>query len=738
MDWSPSVSVDDSEAFATTSDSNNGLIDIYCSQQRRDMLHRIRMQTFMRPLMTGYLQHHNHFHQQQEQQQQQQQQQQSITFEQEMSEPQSQGYDWGQESSLNSTQMNTALSFDMLLSMGSPQSSVSAAPSLPGASSSPVLAEAQQGLHSFAQPQQLHHLSSIPLVPFTSEYSVSSSGSSDDPFRHQSQLSHHPTSISLSSIPTSPSTPTLSQAVVAALPHQSYYELLMAANPNEPLSQLLSTNATSMTSASFTVTSSATTALSIGPSSAYAVLDASVPASLAVSVNAPEQSSMEVPRTEQLLSSAASSFAISNLPGASGLSTHSPQQTIPLTTKEIMDALSGQFPIQPVTPSISEMSTGKSVAEPVLSDQLQVCKSAVPSTTLVLLPIYSTVSMRNSQSIHPSTPLVEAVENSNTSVVDSAGESTTLCSGNKLETVKASADLSTAGSQQTQEEPWDSDCHMLSPPSNHKHDEDDGDTSAVIDSTFESQGIAQEASIVALVDLADISLLSPPSSPSKSNIRSPKRTKSSPTNRRSSRAQTRRSRSKSEAGSFTSSLGTIASNAEDDQDNAIRTTKRRRSSDEDVSSCSSPESSPPSPRTPPALLDSHCTIHQQSIREHEASPDQEIEQRQGKVFELDSKRPKTQIEDNPTMGKNTDCSGNTIVANVDDFNSQIPERSQVDAGILSPSLLARYPTRQSTRILRRTSGKLQSITSCGVNTHHHHVNGGKPALLTNTSKATAA
>ncbi|KAF9348567.1 hypothetical protein BGX26_013031 [Mortierella sp. AD094] len=786
MDWSPSVSVDDSEAFATTSDSNtnnNGLIDIYCSQQRREyvdphladriadlctlklqqsssgrhhsllrhdpanhpltiMLHRIRMQAFMRPVMAGYLHHHhNQFQQQQEQQQQHQQQQQSMMFEQEMSAPQPQGYDWGQEASLNSTQMSTALSFDMLLGMGSSQSPVSAASTLSGTSSSSAMDDAEQAMLGFGQPQQHHPLSSIPLVSFTGDYSAASSGSSDESFQHQGhnlsqELSHHTTSISLSSIPSSPSTPLSQQqplAMVAALPHQTYYELLMAANPNEPLSQLLSTSATTMTSPSFSVTSSsATSTLSQGPQPSYAVLDTSIPASLTVSVPSTEGSSMGVP-----LLSVGSNFAMPNFPGGSGPTTHSPQQTIPLTTKEIMDALSGQFPIQPMAPSTSELPVTDVVSEPILSDILTVNKSAVPSIASVLLPTYSAASMQYSESIGTEFPLSEPSENTNTNAADPKREPTATYREGAAGTGESSINVSTAEPQQKQEESWDSDCNMQSPPAAHHHDGDDKDSSVIVDSTVENQEGNQEVNMdVDLVDLADISLLSPPSSPSKSNSRSPKRTKSSPTSRRSSRAQTRRSRAKSEAGSFAVSHDTLGSTPEDAPEDAIRTSKRRRASDDDASSsCSSPESSPPSPRTPPAILESHCTVHQRSIQNHEVPSDQMVEQQEKKAFELDSKRPKKESEGDATVSKNSDIAA---VVDGESPGSQTADGARENAGVLSPSLLARYPTRHSTRILRRTSGRLQSVASCGANTHHHHVNGGEPALLTTTSKATAA
>ncbi|KAF9400063.1 hypothetical protein BGX21_005076 [Mortierella sp. AD011] len=735
MDWSPSVSVDDSEAFATTSDSNannnsnnSGLIDIYCSQQRREYIDphladhiadlcTLKLQqsssgrhqsllrhAFMRPVMTGYLHHHSQFQQPQEQQQQEQQQQ-------EVSAPQPQGYNWGQEASLNST----ALSFDMLLGMGSSQSLVSDVSTLPGASSSSTMDDTEQAILGFGQPQQHHPLSSIPLVSFTGDYSAVSSGSSDDSFRHQT------TSISLSSIPSSsaPLSQQQSLAVVAALPHQTYYELLMAANPNEPLSQLLSTSATTMTSPSFSVTSSSTaSALVQGSQPSYGVLDAPIQASLTLSVSSTEGFSMGVP-----LSSVGSNFAMPNFPGGSEPTAHS-QQTIPLTTKEIMDALSGQFPIQPMTPSSSELLVTDVVSEPILSDTLAVDKSAVPPITSVLSPTYAAASMQGSESIRIDFPLAEPSEDVNTNAHDQENEPVTIG--------EPPINVSTAGPLQKQDESWDPDSNMQSPPPTHHHDRDDKDSSATINNTVENQDGNQEVNMD--LDLADISLQSRPSSPSKSNTRSPKRTKSSSTNRRSSRTHTRRSKATHEAESFTVSHDTRNSTLGDAPEDTSRTPKRRRVSDDDTSSCSSPESSPPSPRTPPATLENHCTIHQRSIQNHEVSSDQMTEQ-QREAFELDSRRSKEGCEGDCTVIENPN-----IAAMADSKNpgSQTSSEAQDNAGILSSSLLTRYPTRQSTRILRRTSGGLQSVASCGANTHHRHVNVGEPALLTTTSKATAA
>ncbi|KAF9435053.1 hypothetical protein BGZ76_006978 [Entomortierella beljakovae] len=740
MDWSPSVSVDDNEAFSTTADlSNNSLIDVYC-QQRREyiephiadriadlctlklqqassgrhhsllrhvqltcMLHRIRMQAFMRPVMTGYL-HNNsqyqHEQQLQQQQQHQQHQHQSLAFEQDLSSQQPQGYDWSQESSLNSTN----LSFDMLLGMGSPQSSVNSTNSLPVSTTASISSE--QGLLGFVQPHQHHPLSSIPLISFTGEYATSPS---EESFQHQGHTLSQglSTSMSLSSIPTSPSQHLAQQplAVVSTLPHQTYYELLMAANPNEPLSQLLSTN----------VTTSTTGILSEESSSGYAALDASMQTSLEVPVAS--DTSLEGSHAEQMLSSVNSNFAISSFQSAPG---HSHQQTIPLTTKEIMDALSGQFPIQPVTPSAPDMS-----------QEFSTSKSTVLSSTQILTPVFIPSTTQESDSMSPSIP--ECVKSENVEV----NEEPTSTSSSNVVNIAIVSDEPTVDTQVKQEVTRGADCDMQSPPPSYHHEGDESDTSVTMDSLSETHEPTKELNMdVDLADLADITLVSPPSSPRSSN-RSPKRTKSSPTARRSPRAQTRRSRAKSEAEPVIASNVEAAASATDNSfDSNIRTTKRRRASDEDASSsCSSPESSPPSPKTPPATLESHCSIHQRPMQNDEIYIDQSTEQQAVKELELDSKRPKTESGNKIKEIKEPFCSEND---NGQSQSLQTADGVQEDAGILSPSLLARYPTRHSTRTLRRTSARLQSGASCGANTHHHHSNNSEPALLSTSSKATAA
>ncbi|KAF9998447.1 hypothetical protein BGZ65_006067, partial [Modicella reniformis] len=331
MDWSSSLSFDDSEAFASTADTNighinntSGLIDMYHLHVRREqsshqlehlmnitllklqrassgryhsllrqllltcLLQRTRMQTLMRPAMAGYLPHHRH---QMQNRQQQPVQQQQLAFEQEVSgaqpsppmEPSRDGYEWEQEAAFCPGPIAPGLSLDMLLGMGPSQTAVPIAAAAPSMTpSSPGMPEEEQSMYGLGHPQQQsqqqHPLSSIPLASFTNEYPASPldpAANTVDPYKQQDF------SMSLSSIPPLPSTSPMPQhhqlPTIPAIPQQSYYELLMAANPNQPLSQLLSTSATAMASQPFTVASSSISA-SPDLAPAYSVLDASAPA----------------------------------------------------------------------------------------------------------------------------------------------------------------------------------------------------------------------------------------------------------------------------------------------------------------------------------------------------------------------------------------------------------------------------------------------------------------------------
>ncbi|KAG0264480.1 hypothetical protein BG011_006644, partial [Mortierella polycephala] len=304
------------------------------------MLHRIRMHAVLP--QTGYHSHNPTQHHLQQQQQQ-------VMFAQELSSPSLDsisGYDWDQGTNLGSNPIASALSLDLLLGMGSSPSPVmtlsSASDSAPSSSgSSSDLDHGLFGMEELAsqqhqhqqeqqqqqQQQQQYPLSSIPLGSFTSDYSP--------------DASNGPAPMTLSPIPASP--------VQSALPQQTYYELLMAANPNEPLSQLLSTSATTMASSSFAVASSPSvlTSLTASPlESAFAALDSSLSSAPTVASAAPAASAMEISCSEQIFATVSRPFSLEQQ-----------QQTIPLTTEEIMDALSGQFPIQPLATSVPNQSS---------------------------------------------------------------------------------------------------------------------------------------------------------------------------------------------------------------------------------------------------------------------------------------------------------------------------------------------------------------------------------------------
>ncbi|KAG0272923.1 hypothetical protein BGZ95_011286 [Linnemannia exigua] len=694
------------------------------------------MQAFMRPVMAGYHHHHQQqlLLQQQQQQQQQQEHQQQLqlqlqqeqqqlqeqqhlqeqqAFDQEMAShseydqiASTQGYEWAQETSsptLGSNQLASALSLDMLLSLG-----------------------------STSDPSSSTSLSS-------EEYSISSSSPNE-------------ASSALVLSTQQPSMPNASH-----LPQQTYYELLMAANPNEPLSQLLSTSAASMTSTCFTATAASSIPTTVASSSSASTLPldsydsiTTVSSSAISTATAGSMAIVDSPTTEQILTSVASAYSMSAFPlGPSSMEQQQQehqqqqQQTVPLTTKEIMDALSGQFPIQPVmTSTVMEVSP-PTVTSVILSDSAATVVATTSTTSLLTEASDdsnstddSTEARVSSQGDKDSSAVHEPVVLSNapTTIVESrtilewnsvaAAPVTALLSEEPVVSSTPVTSISIRHEQQQrqmqqQDESWDSDADVLSPPSLvYAHDTDDeGSSSAAI--------LSSDASPPAQVDLemSEMTLTSPPLSPSRPS-RMLKRSKSlaaggltgqqsadgtsplSTSQRRKSRRISRRYQAASESSSFSArwdmSVESNALESDEQQDEqqqqqdiqqqqqqqvATMPPKRRRPSDDDTSEspCSSPESSPPSPRTPPPssalpslvedLHHHHHLIHNGA----HATADQEMDP---------SKRFKVE----------------EVQAGVE---------AGEDAGVLSPLLLTRSPKRQSSRLLRRTSGRAVQST--------HHV-----------------
>lgn len=405
------------------------------------MLHRIRFQAFLRPVL-GY--------------------DPSGAFDQDLSSPPTLDaseasppldpirYEWDQES-LGPNQLASALSLDMLLSMGSPSTIAtpsSDSSSCPDSSSS---LSSDQGMFSL-----------VPLVSFANEFL--------DPSTRQQDLSSIPSCMpSTVSSPMAPPTHQHQQQPLAP----SYYELLMA-NPNEPLSQLMSTSATSIASSSFTATCSSMDHLS--------TFSISTPTPTPTPSSSPSSptvthGSTSIPRSDQhMLTSTSSPFQLTaypiDHPGAPSSNPSRPTpQTVPLTTKEIMDALSGQLPIQPLTPTEMPFSM---VSQPLSSI------TTVVTTT--------------------STPYVSTKNHSYTQ-----------------------------GSGTTETSLWESDRDMLSPPP-HFQEENER-----LEESYESAA-AKPSSEAMDVDEANMAMTSPPSSPPAAVGRSPRRRSSSrPSARRSTR-----------------------------------------------------------------------------------------------------------------------------------------------------------------------------------------------------------
>ncbi|KAF9122750.1 hypothetical protein BGW39_009532 [Mortierella sp. 14UC] len=623
--------------------------------------------------MAGY--HHHHQQQlllQQQQQQQQQDHQQQLqlqlqqeqhlqeqqAFDQEMAshseyDNSTHGYEWTQDhssSALESNQLASALSLDMLLSLGS--------------ASGPSPSSSQ-----------------------------------------------------------SPGSPTMPNA--SHLPQQTYYELLMAANPNEPLSQLLSTSAASMTSTCFTATATSPIPTIVASSSSLP-LDPynSVSAVSSSSISTATAGSMavvEASTAEQILTSVASAYSMAAFPlGPSSMEQQQllqqQQQTVPLTTKEIMDALSGQFPIQPVM-----TSTVTEVAPPTVASVILSASTATVASNSVVddggasnLTDDSTVATGSSQDDKDSAlvhePVVQSNDFSTTVESGTVSDIATTATAPVSEEATPVINIGIRHDQQ-QDESWESDVDVLSPPSLvYAQDTDD-------ESSSPTSILSSVTSPPAQVDLemSEMTLTSPPLSPSRPS-RMLKQSKSlaavssgqsvdstskmSTSQRRKSRRISRRCQAVSESSSFSARLDMSIESEEmesaeqqDEQQQqqqqvAAMPPKRRRPSDDDASEspCSSPESSPPSPRTPPpssALPSLAEDMHHHHHLLHHDGAHTIVDQ------EMDpSKRLKVGEAQAGVEGE--------------------------DAGVLSPLLLNRSPKRQSSRLLRRTSGRVTQSAHSAV------------------------
>ncbi|KAG0207998.1 hypothetical protein BGX28_000942 [Mortierella sp. GBA30] len=673
------------------------------------MLHRIRMHSF--------------------QLQQQQLQQQPIVFEQDMSSLQSldsiSAYDWDQDATLGPNPLTSNLSLDMLLSMGSSTGSLSS--SADPASSSSTSDADQQDIFSLGPlPQQQSSLSSIPLVSFSGDYSSTVGPSSP---------------IALSSIPSMPTSSQEQPLANAAPLQQTYYELLMAANPNEPLSQLLSTSAATVGPSSFTAASSSSSIPTLQHSSAYSVLDPSVPSfSTVSSPTVPAVASQNSSSADQVLSPTAPSFTLAAVPVAS-LSENQPQ-TVPLTTKEIMDALSGQFPIQPISSPQADTSTGiRTSASRHNSFSVDADDSSFPETSQSLSsyeaaePAVVAVSALGLSPVVPESNVaaavlaaIKVVESFDSTVISEPFTVSAASNSSKVERSEAPCTVMTADTtpdptlittasitisndleEQISKHPADKDVDMPSPPpalvqhitgmnavSGSVNPENDSSTSSAssvqeLEETFESS----------------ISVPSIPSSPTKSSARSRTSNKASAARRRSSRAQTRRYKAKTVG----SPIASVETSSEDLNDEDDRSSKRQRTNEEDASSssCSSPESSPPSPKTPPPLAESHSTHDTghllPALQGLESEDDQLLSHHGLELNVLKRASHETDDEDHeiqaPLLKKKKSIRSKTT-KNLD--GKALDQDDGGDAGVLSPSLLPRY---SASGILTRRSARIQ-------------------------------
>ncbi|KAF9284556.1 hypothetical protein BGZ74_001710 [Mortierella antarctica] len=590
------------------------------------MLHRIRFQAFLRPVL-GY--------------------DPSGAFDQDLSSPPTLDtsephppldtirYEWDQES-LGPNQLASALSLDMLLSMGSPSTAAPSSDlsSCPDSSSSSLSSD--QGMFSL-----------VPLVSFANEFL--------DPSSRQQDLSSIPSSVP--STVSSPMAPPSHHQQQPLTP--SYYELLMA-NPNEPLSQLMSTNATSITSSSFTATCSSmdhlsTFSISTPTPTPTPTLTATATATPTASSSSPTEThgSTSIPCSDQqMLTSTSSPFQLTaypiDHPGAPSSDASRPTpQTVPLTTKEIMDALSGQLPIQPLTPT--EMPFP--VSEPLPS------ATTVITTTSTSTPSYDSTS--------PYTQGSGTMENSS----------------------------------------WKGDRDMLSPPPHFQEVDERTESSESVAAKPSSETTSEEMD----VDEANVAMTSPPSSPPAAMGRSPRQ-------RSSSRPSTRRSTRGNRSGSLgipDTSAPEPSTTGERGRKARSRSPKRRRMSEEDVSYCSesSPESCPASPKTPPPM-----DHHAEESFQQELGLDHDLGCEDGHP-----KRRRSDATEEAGLMSVVEIVGKVVVQESivqglkTGSGAQEREALVRDAGRLSPaptplSPSSRYPKRrQSTRILGRGTACSTSV-----------------------------
>ncbi|GJJ72568.1 hypothetical protein EMPS_04926 [Entomortierella parvispora] len=565
-------------------------------------------------------------------------------------------FQWDQDSMDSS--LASSLSLDLLLSMGASQNAAdSAAAASVSAAAASMMDTDQQGLFNLGQlgsmsfgsfsedyPQGVPVVAAAdacvssscpPPIPSPSALPSLSSpalaGSQCSPMIEVASALLPPTAASSSSSLLIPSSLPLA---ASSNPQPSYYELLMSAGQTEPLSQLLSTNAASISSPTFLVASKGDEALSNTP--------------MADKIDISSGHANDTPSTYNL--------------AAFPLSAGSSQRTVPLTTREIMDALSGNFPSQATPTSI----------EP---DQ-----NLVPAATA-------------SESVEPHR------QQGATVVLQREDLRSHAPSSEMTEQMETSESLSEEAVPELEED-------RRTPERDQRSSSTDV---GGVDDDPASMDVDEDLS------LGRMTLRSPPVSPRKRPAAGPKRALSS---RKMYSKNMKDGRSKSSIrypGGPSSRPRRSRKFEETDADLAelVRRNKRRRLS-EDSSSDSGPESAPSSPKTPPSNHDGHdhpLLPHRDKSNKdgpHHLQPLSDLN------LNLDlSLLPGTDSSigqlkgalhhHHPMAAMNVDVEGVMNLNHMEDDDG-------AEAGILSTSVHTRYPTkRQSARLLNRISAQ-----------HDHH------------------
>ncbi|KAG0043276.1 hypothetical protein BGZ83_011642 [Gryganskiella cystojenkinii] len=598
-------------------------------------------------------------------------------------------FHWDQDP-LDST-LASSLSFDLLLTMGASQiaADTSADTSATSAIAASMIETDEQNLFSFGQ------LAAMPLGSYSEDFSrqVNVSTISD----------LAPTSYSSSTSSSSLSSPTLS-SLTATIPQcssgsntislnpqsslsaiivpqtgePSYYDLLMATAPNEPLSQLLSTHAASVSSTTFMVAANCEDSLSHtqvtnktnGNSNGNNTNNNSnINTNISNASNKNNNISSSGSSSNDLDIDTPSAYVMTACPPPT---VPSQRTTIPLTTREIMDALSGQFTPQATEATAMTNGTSQYLASAASVESSMPCPQDKPRAILVL-----------------------SQEKEQTQVHTSTATTTTAVV------------LTDEGVPQLEKD--------LRVP-----------TSANSKASTVDDYLEDRMELDVDLALGSMTLSSPPVSPRKRGA-NPKRAPEIDGTSRPKKQKSRRQENCAGAApiSFSCNLRprrlrlstTTASTLESDDVPPELTKSKRRRPSEDSSSDSGSESAPSSPKTPPSNHDSHG--HDTHLNRHDSRSklddlDQPLSLINRDTPDQSMSSPNSLVD---SQRKNIphDCNLAPMVVEVEAvINLNHMEDHGREAGILSTSLYTRYPaTRQSPRLLKRLSSSAQPP-------HHRH------------------